>query len=68
MDGDQACARTRYRLQPPDDAFVVIRDIIEDGKVMRHVGQGRLNGLQVRNEQYFDKTHGPAQSGDCAIE
>ncbi len=57
-----------YRMGRQDNAFFVTRDIIEDGKVMRHVGQGLLNGLRVRNEQYFDRTEGPARLGDCAIE
>jgi hypothetical protein len=61
-----------YQMGPPDRntamGFVVTREIIEDGKVMRHIGEGLLNGMKIRNEQYFDKTSGPAKSGDCVIE
>ena len=61
-----------YQLGPPNrdtaTGFVVTREIIEDGKVMRHIGEGLLNGMKIRNEQYFDKVTGPAKSGDCAIE
>ena len=49
-------------------AFVVTRTISADGRRMTHIGEGVLNGLQVRNEQYFDRADGTNQSGDCAIE
>ena len=61
-----------YQMGPPDrdtsTGFVVTREIIEDGKVMRHVGEGMLNGQKIRNEQYFDRRDGPARSGDCTLE
>lgn len=50
-------------------AFIVTREIIEGGRVMKHVGEGVLNGMSgIRNEQYFDKSDGPAKSGACVIE
>ena len=61
-----------YQMGPPgrdtSTGFVGTREIIESGKVMRHIGEGMLDGLKIRNEQYFDKIDGPAKSGDCAIE
>jgi len=62
-----------YRMGPPDQdsrtAFIVTREIIEGGKVMKHVGEGVLNGVPgIRNEQYFERTTGPARSGDCVVE
>jgi len=61
-----------YQMGPPNrdttTGFVVTRTIIEDGKVMRHIGEGLLNGMKIRNEQYFDKVTGPARSGDCAVQ
>jgi hypothetical protein len=64
---------TTYRMGPPDQdsrtAFIVTREIIEGGRVMKHVGEGVLNGTSgIRNEQYFDKSDGPAKSGACVIE
>ena len=62
-----------YRMGPPDrdsrTAFIVTREIIEGGKVMKHLGEGVLNGMPgIRNEQYFERTTGPARSGDCVVE
>src|SRR5690348_5170510 len=38
-----------YQMGPPNressTGFVVTREIIEDGKVMRHIGEGLLNGM-----------------------
>jgi hypothetical protein len=47
---------------------VNVREIIKNAKVMRHVGEGLLNGMKIRNEPYFDKISGPARSGGCVIE
>jgi len=55
-----------YQMGPPDrnteTGFVVTRQIIENGQVMRHSGEGLLNGMKIRNEQFFDKASGPAKS------
>jgi len=61
-----------YQMGPPNrdtsTGFVVTREIVEGGRVMRHVGEGMLNGMRIKNEQYFDKVDGAAKSGDCVIE
>ena len=61
-----------YQMGPPNrdtaTGFVVTREIIEGGKVMRHIGEGLLNGMRIRNEQYFDRVEGPAKSGECVVQ
>jgi hypothetical protein len=49
--------------------FVVTRDISSDGQKMTQVGQGLVNGVNVRSEATFDRApDGTTKSGDCAIE
>jgi hypothetical protein len=48
--------------------FVVTRDILDAGKVMRHIGEGVINGVRVRNEQYFDRRDDLYRQGECSIE
>jgi hypothetical protein len=48
--------------------FVVTRTISEDGRTMRHIGEGILNGLKVRNDFTFDRADGVSRSGECSID
>ena len=49
--------------------FVVTRDISADGQKMTQIGEGVVNGVNVRSEAMFDRApEGTTKSGECAIE
>jgi hypothetical protein len=51
-----------------DITFLVTREISSDGRTMTHLGEGTVGGKQVRNEQIFRRSDGPARAGECSVD
>lgn len=49
--------------------FIITRDISPDGQRMTQVGQGVINGINVKSTAIFDRApEGTMRSGGCSIE